>query len=75
MSAHAKLIFADTMRNELTFCGELSRLGIIKLYKRMCFNMVIKIEEVVEETVQGQTEKQKMFRSLENSNIDFATSV
>ena len=50
-------MFADVMKKDLTFCGEISKVGIIKLYKRMCFNMVIKIEEVIEENVQGRSEK------------------
>ena len=75
--------------SELTFNGKISKIGVVKLFKKvsrthqnkqlfclqMRFNMVIKMEEVVEEMIPGQPEKQKLFRKLDNSQVDFTTSV
>ena len=49
LKAEPKIIFSDMIKSELSFCGEISRITVVKLFKPMTLNIVIKMEEIVEE--------------------------
>ena len=41
----------------------------------MRFNLVIRLEEVVEELVTGKLQPQLMFKKIDDSQVDFVTDV
>mmetsp|Transcript_27638 Transcript_27638/g.34320 ORF Transcript_27638/g.34320 Transcript_27638/m.34320 type:complete len:179 (-) Transcript_27638:1910-2446(-) len=71
LSARANFNDSELMRNELSFCADISKIGIVKMYKRMRLSMQVKLEEVVEEALGISQERQKMFKSLQSSQVDF----